>query len=127
FEHGTAVRNPPLLRHVRKIERDDVDAERRDPSREGDDERARLAGSGAVGENQGGGGVALRRIDERSSGARVPRNVELTGRFQAGRGPRHPSSDGSLPTLQETDALATARSVDPCRRWRSSRYRERAG
>ena len=48
------------------------------PRGERDDERAALAGSGAVRENQRRGGAALRRVDERRDGARLQRNMKLT-------------------------------------------------
>jgi hypothetical protein len=52
LEHRLTIGNPAALLHVGKIEREDIDAERRECLRERHHERAALSDAGAVSENQ---------------------------------------------------------------------------
>src|SRR5437867_13030517 len=52
LEHRRLVRNAALLRHVREVEGDDVEATLREPPRDRHHERVALTGAGAVGEDE---------------------------------------------------------------------------
>src|SRR5437773_2749706 len=117
FEDGPAVGAPPSLFRVKKIERDDVEAEVGERVREIDDERAALTRACAVSQDQRGtDAVASAGVEERRyAGAPPNLNGQFSRTFQAPRALRRRFSDCWSPKTRRIESPGSAPACDPLR------------